>query len=246
MNANRLQRTLHLLRWPAALLLLGVAVAAILFQVSKARCFQLVGEVTCHVRTSDKVVALSFDDGPTPEGVDAVLAELDKRGIKATFFLIGDRMEKFPGQAERLVAAGMELGNHSYSHRRMIGKSQAFYTDEIARTDRLLDAAGRSGTKLFRPPFGKKLVGLPLAVENLGYRTIMWDVEDDVEHHPTPESYADDIIARVKPGSIILMHPMYRGNTVERAALPLVLDRLTENGYRVVPVGELLAFQPGG
>ena len=125
--------------------------AAVLWQVSKARCLQLVGEVTCRIDTDTKLIALTFDDGPTPEGVDAVLAELGPRGISATFFLIGNRMEKFPGQAERLIEAGHELGNHTYTHQRNIGHSQDFYAAEIARTDALLNRAG-SNTNLFRPP----------------------------------------------------------------------------------------------
>lgn len=227
----------------AAVLVLLLTTGA-LWRISKARCFQLVGEVTCHVETSEKLVALSFDDGPTPEGVDAVLNQLEPRGIKATFFLIGDRMEKFPGQAERLAAAGMELGNHSYSHARMLGRSQSFYAAEIARTDALLTKAGRSGPRLFRPPFGKRLIGLPIAVDRAGYQTIMWNVEDDAKHYPDPQSYADDIVSRVRPGSIILIHQMYRTNQVERAALPLILDALTAKGYRIVTVGELLANGP--
>ncbi|MBY0344698.1 MAG: polysaccharide deacetylase family protein, partial [Sphingomonadales bacterium] len=86
-----------------------IVTAALTWQLSKARCIQLVGDVTCRVETEAKLVALTFDDGPTPEGVDAVLAELGPRGIHATFFLIGNRMKKFPGQAERLIAAGHEL-----------------------------------------------------------------------------------------------------------------------------------------
>ena len=184
---------------------------------------------------------MSFDDGPTPEGVDAVLPELAERNIRATFFLIGNRMEKFPGQAERIRAAGHELGNHSYRHVRMLGRPRAFYRDEIARTDRLLRDAGASPT-LFRPPFGKRLVGLPLEVDAAGYRMVTWDVADDVAKHPSPQSYAADIVARARPGSIILIHPMYRSNRVERAAVPLVLDGLLEKGFRIVTVGELLAL----
>jgi peptidoglycan/xylan/chitin deacetylase (PgdA/CDA1 family) len=212
---------------------------ALVWQLSKARCIQLVGEVTCRVETQAKLVALTFDDGPTPEGVDAVLAELGPRGIRATFFLIGDRMEKFPGQAERLKAAGHELGNHTYSHQRNLGRSQEFYAAEIARTDALLRRAG-SDTGLFRPPFGKRLIGLPLEVERAGYRTIMWDVEDQPEKFTQPRAFAQDILARVRPGSIILIHPMYRGNQVARDALPIVLDGLEAKGYEIVTVSELL------
>jgi peptidoglycan-N-acetylglucosamine deacetylase len=211
------------------------------WRISKARCFQLVGEFTCRVETDEKIVALSFDDGPTPEGVDVALAQLEPRGIKATFFLIGNRMEKWPGEARRLVEAGHELGNHSFTHTRMIGKLAASYDAEIARTDRMLKVEGAKQPTLFRPPFGKRLIGLPLAVERAGYHTIMWDVEDDAEHFPDPKAYAADILARVRPGSIILIHPMYRNNQTAREALPLVLDGLKAKGYHVVPVGELLA-----
>ena len=221
----------------AAVILLSVAVAS--WQLSKARCLQIVGELTCRVDTSSKIVALTFDDGPTPEGVDAVLRELEPRGIKATFFLIGNRMERFPGQAERLVSAGHELGNHTYSHKRNLGRAQSFYATEIAKTRALLKRAG-SDTQLFRPPFGKRLIGLPLEVERAGYRTIMWDVEDQPEKFTEPQAYANDILARVRPGSIILIHPMYRTNQVARDALPFVLDGLQKRGYEVVTVSELL------
>jgi peptidoglycan-N-acetylglucosamine deacetylase len=222
----------------ALAILLALSAAAI-WQLSKARCLQLVGEVTCRVETGAKLVALTFDDGPTPEGVDAVLAELGPRGITATFFLIGNRMEKFPGQAERLIAAGHELGNHTFSHQRNLGRSQSFYAAEIAKADALLQRAG-SDTKLFRPPFGKRLIGLPLEVERAGYRTIMWDVEDQPEKFTEPRAFAQNILARVRPGSIILIHPMYRTNQVARDALPIVLDSLQSQGYEVVTVSELL------
>jgi peptidoglycan/xylan/chitin deacetylase (PgdA/CDA1 family) len=230
-------------RWLLAIAALSLCCALFLWRASKAECWALVGDVVCQVETSRPVVALSLDDGPTPEGVDAVLAALQRRNVRATFFLIGNRMERWPGQAERLVAAGMELGNHSYSHRRMIGYSEAHYRSEILRTDALLRAAGAKTTNLFRPPFGKRLFGLPRAATATGHRVIMWDVADDVTHHPTPQAYAADIVRRAKPGSIILMHPMYRGNRVERAALPLVLDGLAARGFRIVTVGELLSLQ---
>ena len=227
-------------RWLALTALLAIALALFLWRASKAECWGLIGEVTCRVETAQPVVALSFDDGPTPEGVDIVLTELQRRNLRATFFLIGDRMQRWPGQAERLAAAGMELGNHSFSHKRMIGQSEAHYDREIACTEALLRAAGTPGSRLFRPPFGKRLIGLPRSVDRAGLRLVMWDVADDVAHHPTPETYANDIVTRAKPGSIILIHPMYRTNSIERRALPLVLDGLAARGFRIVTVGELL------
>lgn len=225
--------------WIAAGLLL-LSITVFLWRASKAQCWTLVGDAVCHVETTQRVVALSFDDGPTPDGIDFILPELQMRGVQATFFLIGNRMEHWPGQARRLAAAGMEVGNHSYSHKRMIGSSEAHYDGEIARTEALLRREGVPASGLFRPPFGKKLIGLPRSVSRAELRLIMWDVADDLAHHPTTEDYANDILQRVRPGSIILIHPMYFHNRVERAAIPLVLDGLAARGYRIVTVGQLL------
>lgn len=237
-------------RWlmALALLLLALIVAITLWQTAKARCFVWTGAVTCRVETAQPSarapqVALSFDDGPTPEGVDAIMAALAAENVHATFFLIGNRMERWPGQARRLAAAGHEIGNHSYSHVRMIGHSADFYDQEIARTDAILRAEGVPNSRLFRPPFGKKLFGLPLAVQRAGHRMVTWDVEDDMATFATPDDYANAIIRQTRPGSIILMHPMYRHNQMAREALPIVLRGLKRRGFEIVTVGDLVSRQ---
>lgn len=232
-------------RWLAGALAIAVLGSGVLWQVAKARCLQLVGEVTCRVETSHKVVALTFDDGPTAEGVDAVLPQLARYQATATFFLIGRDMARNPGQAERLLAAGHELGNHTWSHKRNVGHLPGYYRSEVARADAALRAAG-AAPRLFRPPFGKRLIGLPLAVEDAGYRMITWDVEDQPERFSDPRAYADDILARVRPGSIVLMHPMYHHAQAAREALPMVLEGLAAQGYTVVSVSQLLAMEENG
>ena len=218
-----------------AALLLG---SLLLWHLAKSECFVFVGEVTCRIETNEPIVALSLDDGPTREGTDAALAALERGGARATFFLIGRFVEREPGAVRRILAAGHEVANHSWSHRWMIGRSGAWYDGEIARTAAALRGAGDSGPLLFRPPFGKKLFGLPLAARRQGHRMIMWDVgEPDTED---PRAYAAHIVERARPGSIILMHVMYRGNEVARRALPMVLEGLARRGLRVVTVGELL------
>ena len=208
-----------------------------LWQVSKARCFALTGPVVCHVATTRPLVALTFDDGPTPLGVEAVLPVLQQRGVRATFFLIGGEIERRPDLAVRLVRAGQEIGNHSYSHVRMMGRPSAFYDREIEQTEALLHRVG-GGSNLFRPPYGKKLVGLPLSVQRHGLRMILWDVEDPTTTDPA--AFARQVVSQARPGSIILLHTMYPANTTARRALPLILDGLAARGLQPVTVSALL------
>ena len=219
----------------------GLAILAVLFvvlwQISRARCFSLVGAPLCHVDTAEPIVALTFDDGPTTYGLQSILPVLASHDAHATFFLIGREIEQRPELARMLVASGHEIANHSYSHVRMIGHSQAFYRAEIERTDTLIRAAG--GTPgLFRPPNGKKLIGLPLALRQEHRVMVMWDVEDPSARDPV--IFAREIVADAKPGSIILIHAMYRTNETARRALPLILDGLRTKGLEIVSVGELL------
>lgn len=139
----------------------------------------------------------------------------------------------------RIVADGHEVGNHSLSHRRMVLHSSSFYDREIRQTDAILRAAGAPKPTLFRPPYGKKLFGLPLAVERNGYKMVMWDSGDPPDRDP--RVYADKVLAQVRPGSIIVIHPMFQSRETERKALPLILEGLKQRGLRSVTVSDLIA-----
>ena len=141
-------------------------------------------------------------------------------------------------------SAGQEVGNHSYSHSRMWGLFPAPYVDEIRRTDALLRAQGAAPV-LFRPPYGKKLTGLPLAVERTGYRMVTWDIADPDEARDAT-AYANRVLTQVRPGSIILIHAMYSSRRIAREALPLILAGLRQRGYRAVSVSELLRHRMQG
>lgn len=223
----------------AAALLAAVAVglAYAAYQVSRARCFALAAPAVCRVATTEPVVALTFDDGPTPAGLDALLPELERRGVRATFFLVGAEAAERPDLVRRLVASGHEVGNHSWSHVRMIGRGRGFYDAEIHRTNQALRAAGAEPV-LFRPPDGKKLLGLPLALRRHDLKMIMWTVEDPATRDPA--AFAQAVTSQVRGGDIILLHPMYADPTARRA-LPMILGGLAAKGLRPVTVSELLA-----
>jgi peptidoglycan/xylan/chitin deacetylase (PgdA/CDA1 family) len=221
--------------------LLGAAVLAAagygLWQVSRARCFALTSPVVCRVETSRPMVALTFDDGPTARGLDAVLPVLDQQGAKATFFLIGHDMRKAPDLARRIVGAGHEIGSHTLTHQQNVFRSQSFYDREVRETEALLKAAGGGG-RHFRPPYGKKLIGLPLAVRDQGLTMVLWSFEEPTA--ADPQAYAREVVAAAKPGAIIIMHPMYASGETARQALPLILQGLRAKGLEVVTVSTLM------
>jgi peptidoglycan/xylan/chitin deacetylase (PgdA/CDA1 family) len=150
-----------------------------------------------------------------------------------------------PGLIRRLVAAGEEIGNHSWSHHRMVLHSSRFYDAEIVRTDAAIRAAGAPQPSLFRAPYTKKLIGLPLALERHHERLISAEIVDP-PGVTDPRLYAADVVREARPGSIILMHLMSEGNQPAHDALPLVLDGLQRRGFRVVTVGELLRHADRG
>ena len=220
-----------------------LAVAIALWQVSNSRTFQFAGKIVPRVITSEKIVALTFDDGPTKSGTDEILKALQQKNVKATFFVTGSELDQNMSEAQKIVAAGHELGNHSYSHVRMVLVTPSFVRHEIEKTDRLIREAGFKGEINFRPPYGKKLLALPYYLSKTGRKTIMWDVEPDSDHETSKESnrIIEETRAQVRPGSIILLHAMYPSRHQSLKAVPGIIENLQREGYRFVTVGELLA-----
>ena len=216
-----------------------------LWQLSSARSFQLFGELVQRVETSDKVIALTFDDGPSKRYTDEVLTILAAEQVTATFFVTGKETTQNLPEARQLLAAGHQLGNHSYSHPRMLLMSQATVASEIEQTDAAIRDAGFSGDILFRPPYGKKLVMLPWYLAQHNRTTIMWDLEPETDPKLAndAQAMAAYVINNAKPGSIVLLHVMYQSRQASREALPLIIEGLKQEGYRFVTVSELLAMR---
>ncbi len=212
-----------------------------------ARTFQFYGGLTHRVEVPDKVVALTFDDGPDPAGTGELLDGLATAGVPATFYLTGRELERHPDLGTRIAAAGHELGNHSYSHERMVFVSAETVAGEIERTDALIRRTGYRGEITFRPPNGKKLLALPRYLAEHRRRTIMWDVEPDSypEVAASASGIAEHTADHVRPGSIVLLHGMYQSRATTRQAVVPLVERLRGRGYRFVTVSRLLAQRPG-
>ncbi|AKC85510.1 polysaccharide deacetylase family protein [Pseudoxanthomonas suwonensis] len=230
-------------RFFALLAAVTVGLAVTGWQIAKSRTYQTFGELISEVHTESRLVALTFDDGPAPEAVSKLLPVLHEHGVKATFFVTGAELERYPEAAAALVAAGHELGNHSYSHPRMVFISQAKVASEVERTDELIRAAGQLGDIHFRPPHGIKAISLPYFLKKTGRRTVMWSLEPDSGSQIASSSntITKHVIDNSKPGDIILLHVMYNSRRASLEAVPGIIEGLQLQGFQFVTVSELLA-----
>jgi peptidoglycan/xylan/chitin deacetylase (PgdA/CDA1 family) len=243
-----MSRIPRLLLRAAVALVMVIAALLGLWRVSDLRGWQAFGTIVPRVQTDEKVVALTFDDGPTPAGADSILPLLDSLGVRATFFVNGNSLAERPDVARRFVAAGHELGNHTWSHPRMLLKSQAAIRRQVEPTDSVIRAVGHAGPIHFRPPYGKKLVGLPWYLHRTGRTTVTWDVEPESfpEVDGNAERIAAHVLERARPGSIILLHVMFPSRAESRRAVPVIVAGLRQRGYRFVTVSELMRLSEAG
>lgn len=224
------------------LVALAIILAMIgLWQLSKAREFQMFGHSIARVETAQMRVALTLDDGPTQRFTQEILAVLDDHNIRATFFVTGREASAAPDLVQMIAQAGHEIGNHSYSHSRMVLRSPGFMRDEIARTDDAIRAGGYLGPIHFRPPFGKRLFVLPWVLAEQERLTVMWSLDADSDPNLDAETLANRVIETAQPGDIILMHVMYASRDASRAALPGIIEGLHDRGFEFVTVSELIA-----
>ncbi|MFZ2490286.1 MAG: polysaccharide deacetylase family protein [Thermoanaerobaculia bacterium] len=233
------------MRWTIAVSAAFFVTGYATLQLSRSRSFQMFGHMVLPHPTPEKLVALTFDDGPAPKHLGEVLELLEREQVRGTFFLIGGAIEEQPAATKRIVAAGHEIGNHSYSHRRMVFKTGSWIGREIERTDALIRSAGYRGPIHFRSPYGKRLISLPLYLARHDRLNVFWDVDPESNRKIArdPDAIRNHVLARVKPGSIVLLHPMYATGEPSRRALPEIIDTLQARGYRFVTVSQLLKAQ---
>ncbi|MEL6967130.1 MAG: polysaccharide deacetylase family protein [Pseudomonadota bacterium] len=224
-------------------LFLGLFLALLfaVWQLSKAPSFQLFGDVVARVTTDQPYVALTFDDGPSKRYTLEVLNTLKVHNVKATFYVTGREAEQNPTHMKAIVVAGHDLGNHSYSHHRMVFMSPGRVRRELARTDAQIRKAGYAGAIRFRPPYGTRLITLPWVLKKQNRLTVMWDVAPDADHRLPTKTIVDAALQGASAGSIILLHPMYASRQNTRDALGAIIEGLRKRGLEPVTVSKLLA-----
>jgi peptidoglycan/xylan/chitin deacetylase (PgdA/CDA1 family) len=191
------------------------------------------------VATSDKVLAITFDDGPHPTYTPRVLDVLDSHRVRATFFMMGRNVERYPDVARDVLRRGHEIGNHSYSHPKLIFMWPSAVREEVERTDVLLRGIGVTGDIHFRTPHAAKFIVLPYVLGQMNKLNVLGDVDPEEWTNPPAAKMTATILRDAKPGSIVSLHDPHGSETIQ--ALDDSLTALASQGYAFETISELVS-----
>jgi len=186
--------------------------------------------------------ALTFDDGPHPQGTPEVLAELDRLGVQATFFLVGEQVLRYPSLAAEIAAAGHRVGVHCFSHRNLLARSPRRAVADIKRAEQAIAEATGIAPALYRPPYGVLSAAALAYAHTRGWRTYLWTAWGrDWEATATPASIARLLLRSAGPGGVGLLHDAdhYSAPGSHRktaAALGAICAGLAERGLAPRPL----------
>ena len=206
-----------------------------------------------HINTLDKVVALTFDDGPSPVWTPKILDELKKAGVKATFFMIGEHVEKYPDVARRVAEEGHEIGNHTIDHHVLVYYKMDELEKEIKDNEKIIKTITGQTTRYFRPPKAWLTAKEKKKIREMGYKTVLWTLNSKDWVTFDDKYIIRYILNHIKPGDIILFHDSggvftaeggNRNETVKTIAQ--LTQKLKEKGYSFVTITDLLNMKSNG
>ncbi len=189
-----------------------------------------------NIPTTEKILYLTFDDGPTPDITEWTLDVLKKHNAKATFFCIGNNIIKHPDIFYKIMDEGHSIGNHTFHHPRGWKTKTEAYVDEVIRTQECIHSKSDNHqstlAKLFRPPYGQITTRQGKTLRDFGYKIIMWDVLafDWKDSVPNEKCY-QNIISKATAGSIIVFHDSVKASERMQYALPKVLEYFSVKGF---------------
>ncbi|MGQ9558263.1 MAG: polysaccharide deacetylase family protein [Desulfurispora sp.] len=194
--------------------------------------------------TTEKIVALTFDDGPDPRYTLSILRILDEYHVPATFFVIGQSVREYPELTRLIFERGHALANHTFTHPGVETLTLPEYNQQLSRTNQLLQQISGLQAVYYRPPRGIVTAEGMEAARQQGLQTVLWTVCLENRNCPTPADMVRRAVARTGPGAIILVHDgrLDRRKSVE--ALPMLLQTLQQKGYSFVTLDYLLQQQP--
>jgi peptidoglycan/xylan/chitin deacetylase (PgdA/CDA1 family) len=208
-----------------------------------AHCL-LFGGLRCGPR-HHRAIALTFDDGPDPHHTVEVLRILSRHGVRGTFFLVGRRALAAPQVVRAIAQEGHEIGNHTWSHRNLWWCSPGRTREEICRgADALADLTG-AAPRFFRPPWGMVNLSVFPILRRLNTRCVFWSIQPEGLYPSEPDSMVRYVVSRTRAGAIVDLHDAEGlPGAPQRLlrALPEMIEQLTNEGYRLVSLSELLSL----
>lgn len=190
---------------------------------------KLYPDCTWNIKTDEKILYLTFDDGPNPQATSFVLEELKKFNARATFFCVGQNVKEFFHFYQQIINEGHKPGNHTYHHLNGWKTNDKKYLEDISEAAKIIDS------NLFRPPYGRitRFQLKAIRGEKLKLKTIMWNVlSGDFDTSITVENCYLNVINNAKPGSIIVFHDSVKSFPVLQQVLPKVLKYYSEKGFQ--------------
>ncbi|GAA4269095.1 polysaccharide deacetylase family protein [Hyunsoonleella aestuarii] len=188
------------------------------------------------IPTKEKVIYLTFDDGPTPEITTWTLDVLKQYNAKATFFCIGNNIEKYPEIFKSILNEGHSVGNHTYNHLKGWKTKTKDYLKNISQAQKVFDIQTDNlelkNKVLFRPPYGKIKPKQAKKLADLGYKIVMWDVLSfDWDKDVTPAECFNNVLSKAQNGSVIVFHDSVKASKNMQFALPLILEHYNQQGF---------------
>lgn len=189
---------------------------------------------------NEKIIAITFDDGPHPVETNKILDVLKKHDVCATFFIAGKHAAWYEKPLIRLVKEGHEIGNHTYNHPDVSTLSDYQIESEIIACEKIIFEKTGKKTNLFRPPYGNyNRSNMSAIAKKLGYKIILWTTIDTKDwQNPSAQSISQKIINDAQNGDIILLHDYATNNTVE--ALDMFIPAMKQKGYKFVTISQLI------
>ena len=189
--------------------------------------------------SDDKLVALTYDDGPHQKYTPLILDVLKKHNARATFFMVGERAKNLPEIVSRINKEGHSIGNHTYDHAELTRLSDTGAISQIDRTNDIIEDITGIRPVLMRPPLGLRNKRIDNLIKNLNMYNILWNVDPVDWDYKGAQHIHNAVVRKIQSGDIVIMHDFYP-NTV--TATDMILSTLSARGYRFVTVDELLRF----
>ncbi|MFJ9776379.1 polysaccharide deacetylase family protein [Kitasatospora sp. NPDC101157] len=181
--------------------------------------------------TGGKVVYLTFDDGPSPTYTPRILSILNRYGVRATFFEIGENVAAHPSLTAQVARQGHSVQNHSWSHPDLSRLSASSFNSQVNNTDRVIRAQTGRTPKCLRPPYGAVNGTVRSRAAALGKQVVLWSVDPADWSRPGTATIQSRVLRNVRPGSVILLHDGGGDRSQTAAALPAILSTLKARGY---------------